>query len=121
MANEVKDPRTGISYKTGMTTTTRREKVDANFKILGLMQQLAVIDRGLTDPPGSPSDGDAYIPLATATGDWAGHENDIAIWVDNDSAWTFLTPSEGWLCWINDEDVLSGFDGTDWTAGIALV
>ena len=117
---EVQDPRTGIWYGFDLGYSTWKTKMDANLKLLGLMQQFAVIDRNLATPPGSPSDGDAYIVADSATGDWATHEGDIAIYVDADSAWTFLTPVEGWVCWINDEDLLSGWNGTFWTNGIEL-
>jgi hypothetical protein len=46
-------------------------------------------------PPGSPSDGDCYIVSATATGDWAGHEDDIAAYIG--TGWEFFTPEVGWI------------------------
>ena len=36
----------------------------------------------LDTPPGSPDKGDRYLVIATAGGDWAGHETDIA-WCSN--------------------------------------
>jgi thioesterase domain-containing protein len=28
--------------------------------------------------------------------------------------WVYLTPLEGWQCWINDENEVYRFDGTNW-------
>lgn len=52
--------------------------------------QTGVLDRDLTTPPGSPSEGDAYIVDSPATGAWAGHENEIAFFFDG--IWNFLAP-----------------------------
>jgi len=78
---------------------------------LAVMAQTVVEDRDLTTPPGSPSSGQVYIPKATATGSWAGHEDDLAIY---DSGWVFLTPDEGWIVYLQDEDLMIFWDGTYW-------
>lgn len=75
--------------------------------------QRPIIDRDLTAPPGGESKGDKYIPAATATGAWAGLENDIVTY-DGVSAWLNDTPSEGWMTWAQDEDELLVFNGTAW-------
>jgi hypothetical protein len=76
--------------------------------------QLAVVSRGLTAPPGSPVEGDRYIPAATATGAWAGQENKIAHWVDG--AWAFYAPRKGWLSGIDDEDIAVRYNGAAWVS-----
>lgn len=81
---------------------------------LDALVQLAVIDRDLTAPPGSPSDGDRYIPASGATGDWAGWDLNIAWYVDG--VWSKLVPREGWLAWVADEDALLVWDGAAWSA-----
>lgn len=81
-------------------------------RALDALTQLAVIHRDLTAPPSSPSDGDRYIPAVSATGSWMGHDNQIAAW--QDGGWVFLTPLEGWLAWIADENVVA-WDGSSWT------
>jgi len=73
--------------------------------------QRPVLDR-LTTPPGSPSKGDRYLIIATATDDWAGHEDKIT-WY-NGSTWKFDTPSEGWKVWVSDEDVYYVYNGAAW-------
>ena len=81
----------------------------------GLDWQDSVLDKELNAPPGSPSTGDRYLvsyPAAAATGDWAGHDNEIAEW--NGTAWEFTVTSEGMAMWIEDEDVIYTYNGTDW-------
>jgi hypothetical protein len=82
------------------------------LRVLDAAIQLSVLDRDLTAPPGSPSDGDRYIPASGATGDWSSKDLNIAAW--QDGAWAFLVPREGWLCWVADEDVLLVWDGAAW-------
>ena len=82
------------------------------LRVLDAAVQLSVIDRDLTAPPGSPGDGDRYIPASGATGAWSGKDLNIAAY--QDGAWAFLVPREGWLCWVADEDVLLVWDGSAW-------
>lgn len=71
----------------------------------------AVKDRDLTAPPGSPADGDVYLVAAGATGDWAGHDDEIAhYW----SGWLFTSPREGFRLWVEDEDLEIYYDGSAW-------
>jgi len=72
---------------------------------------LRVIDRNLTAPPGSPSEGDLYIPKATATGDWATHELDLAFWING--SWRFISTSdaEDMTLYVIDEDIIIRSNG----------
>jgi len=76
---------------------------------LDTLVQLAVADKDLTAPPGSPTTGDRYIVGASATGDWASKDNQIATY-DGDG-WVFRAPNTGWLCWVEDEGELYFYDG----------
>ncbi len=67
------------------------------LRMLDTLVQLSVIDASLTAPPGSPAEGDRYIVAATATGAWAGEEDNVAVYVDG--GWQFLTPDVGWLAY----------------------
>lgn len=78
--------------------------------------QNAVLDKDLTAPPGGPSTGDRYIVASVATGAWAGQEDDIAEW--NGTSWDFITPSEGFIVYIDDENSAYTFDGAAWVMGI---
>lgn len=98
----------------------------ANWQRLGRVGfHLSIIDRDLTSPPGSPADGDRYIVGGGATGDWAGEDDNIAVF-DADAStageWVFYTPSEGWVAYIEDEEKLSAYKGASvgWSAGIAI-
>ncbi|MEJ2227035.1 MAG: DUF2793 domain-containing protein [Alphaproteobacteria bacterium] len=73
---------------------------------------LSVLDRDLSGPPDTLSDGDRYLVASGSFGDWANHDGHIAAW--QDGAWNFYTPREGWTCHIADEDVLIVFDGASW-------
>lgn len=57
------------------------------------------ISMALTDPPASPADGDTYVVAATATGDWAGHEDEVAVWDEAGGAWQFTAPVDGQTIW----------------------
>jgi hypothetical protein len=50
----------------------------------------------VSTPPVSPTDGDRHIVGQSATGDWLGHDGEIATWDATGSAWTFETPQERW-------------------------
>jgi hypothetical protein len=70
-------------------------------------------DRDLATPPGSPADGDCYLVAASPTGAWTGKAAKIAFYVN--TAWVFITVIEGFTAWVNDENVLVGYDGAAWS------
>ena len=82
------------------------------LRILDGLVQLSVLDRVLAAPPGSPADGDRYIVGSGATGDWAGWDGDIALWVDG--AWFRLPPKPGWRAWVESEQTLWVYVGSAW-------
>lgn len=82
------------------------------LRVLDAAVQLSVLDRGLTAPPGSPSDGDRYIVASGGSGAWASKDLNIAVW--QDGAWAFLVPREGWRCWVEDESTALIWDGAAW-------
>jgi hypothetical protein len=73
---------------------------------------LAVEDKDLTSPPGSPADGARYIPKATATGAWSGKEGYVAHYVDG--AWEFYPPREGFIAYMRDEDLAYFYNSSAW-------
>ena len=79
---------------------------------LDAVVQLSVKDRDLTSPPGSPSDGDRYIPASGASGDWQDWDFNIAWYVDG--VWTKLVPRGGWIAFVEDEGLVLIHDGTNW-------
>lgn len=93
--------------------------VNTALRVLDCLTQLVIIDRDLTEPPSgssSPGEGDCYIPASPADGDWAGHEDDVAMFIGG--AWVFRTPEVGWRGYVLDEDTDVRFLGgsTGWEA-----
>lgn len=86
---------------------------------LDALVQLAVLDRNLSAPPGSPAEGARYIVAASPTGAWAGHANHITAWLDG--AWRFFIPGNGWLAWVVDEAALLAWNGSAWVDALSAV
>lgn len=101
---------TDISDQQANAETTHNEAV----RLLEAMASRDVIDRDLTAPPGSESDGDTYIVAATGTGDWAGRDNHLAVYVTD--AYQFIAPQEGNEVYLADEDVAVFWNGSAWIA-----
>lgn len=100
-----------VEWKVGM---------DANMLILGrAFGQFSIIDRDLSSPPGSPTDGDKYIVASGASGAWTSQEDNVVVW--DGSQWIFYAPSVGWLGYLVDEQKLTVFKtGSGWSTGIAI-
>lgn len=86
----------------------------------GGANRFTVADR-VTAPPGTCADGAQYIIIATATGAFAGKENQIAQAVGTNAAsgWYYRTPGtldEGLAAYVQDEDTEYLWDGTAWGA-----
>lgn len=77
---------------------------------------LLIQDRDLTAPPGSPVDATAYIVHATATGAWAGHNGEVAYWLDDAGAWQFASPWEGLQIRVVDEAANFQWNGSSFTS-----
>ncbi len=92
--------------------------VNEAFATLDGIVQLSVIDTDLTSPPGSPAQGNRYIVAATATGDWAGEEGQVAVY--DGGAWVFRNPRAGWRAWVEDEGRQILHDGSSWIDAIAV-
>lgn len=89
------------------------------LNLLDAVVQLAVLDRDLAAPPGLPAQGARYLVATGATGAWAGHANQIAVFLDG--GWTFFAPSSGWLAWVIDEAALLAWNGSAWVDALAAV
>ncbi|MFZ5930883.1 MAG: DUF2793 domain-containing protein [Pseudomonadota bacterium] len=92
-----------------------QKHVTVNDTLSGLdtLVQLAVLDRDLTAPPGSPAEGDRYLVANSPSGAWAGQAGKIAAW--QAGAWVFRTPRNGWKAWVADEALPVFYDGGAWT------
>lgn len=104
---------TGLAAGSANGDSIRYEQLqDVIDSIANLEFQDSVIDR-VTAPPGLPSAGDRYLIIATATGDFAGKEDQIAEW--NGSAWVYTIPAVGFFLSVDDEnDRLYYYTGSAW-------
>jgi len=85
---------------------------------LDTLTQLAVLDRDLNTPPGSPDVNMRYIVGPTPTGAWAGKANQVTAW--DGATWQFHVPQPGWLAFVLDENGLLAWSGTAWEATLGL-
>jgi len=92
---------------------TTKQYVDDLVQVLDWQE--SVKDKDLLAPPGGPTLGDRYIVAVsgTATGAWAGHEDNIAEW--NGTSWDFQVPNEGFASYVEDEDSVYFYDGVEWS------
>lgn len=82
------------------------------LQVLDALVQLAVADSDRTAPPAIPGEGDRHIVAAGATGDWSGHEGEIAAFLSG--GWVFIPPHRGFVALDAMENRLLIHDGTDW-------
>ncbi len=91
------------------------------------MVQPRVKDKDLTTPPGSPANGDMYIPAPGATGAWAPFVGRLVRWFTAQSvasSWESYVPKKGWRVHVEDENVDYQHNGTTWvitSAGVGNV
>ncbi|HET7409350.1 MAG TPA: DUF2793 domain-containing protein [Paracoccaceae bacterium] len=73
--------------------------------------------RDLAVPPASPADGEAFIVDQGASGDWAGHEGALALFLNG--GWEFVAPWEGASYWVASERLQVTHAGGVWVEGRA--
>lgn len=81
---------------------------------LDILVQMAAVSDSQDSAPLSAAEGDCFLIPQGASGAWAGHSDNIALWQDGN--WAFLTPQPGWRIFVLSSRVLRVFDGTDWHA-----
>lgn len=82
---------------------------------LDLAAQATVSAAGMTDPPAEPGLGEAWILGESATGEWAGHDGEIAGWTAG--GWRFLAPFEGMRAWVSGSGGFALFAEGEWRLG----
>jgi hypothetical protein len=113
------EPRSGLYHGWILGESGWNAQMAANLLRLGRFGfHLSAKDRNLATPPATPATGDTYIIAAAATGAWAGKESQVTIW--SGSAWEFGDPRVGWLCYVEDEEVLSAYKAAGWSTGVAI-
>lgn len=85
------EPITGRTYQEPNSVQTDALQND-ELNYFAAWVNCAALSVGDTAPPGSPANGDRYIVGASATGAWAGHDDDLAVYR---GGWQFYTPNEG--------------------------
>lgn len=93
---------------------THNEAIQA----LDALVQAVVESRTVTAPPATPLSGEAYLVPAAATGAWAGHADELAVF--QASAWLFHDPAPGWQVWCKADQALLVFHAGAWTPLAAL-
>lgn len=69
--------------------------VNSAVRAIEMLAAQVVKAKGTTTPPGSPSDGDAYIVGSSATGAWSGWDARVAFRIGG--AWSSIVPKTGML------------------------
>lgn len=82
---------------------------------LDALAQLTLASRAAGAPPADPTEGVVYAVPPGATGDWAGADGQLALFLNG--GWALITPQIGWRAWIADEGGPARFDGTTWITG----
>lgn len=71
--------------------------INTAIRMLEALSARVLTDRTLTAPPGSPADGGVYYINGTGTGAWAGHADELALYIAG--VWKFVVPKNGWVFW----------------------
>jgi len=77
---------------------------------LDALVQTVVQGIGATTPPLTPAEGDVWALGVGAVNDWAGHDDELAVW--SNGGWYFIPPMAGWQVAIGSE--LRLWNGTGW-------
>jgi hypothetical protein len=86
--------------------------------LLDALTHLTVESRALSAPPGSPTEGNSYIPASGAGGAWSGWDGQIVLY--SGGAWVRITPVPGMKAWIRAERLTVTYEDGLWRDGIAL-
>lgn len=107
-------PRLGLPW---LMPAQAQKHVTVNESLgrLDALVQAAVQSRTEAAQPAAPSEGDAWVLPAGASGSaWAGFaQNDIAYF--QDGAWRRIAARAGLTAWVADEAALVMFDGAEWS------
>lgn len=91
-----------------------KDNLNDFLKVFDSLSHPLVLDRNLSAPPASPAQGATYIVGASATGAWAGKENNLALHYYG--RWFFVAPWKGVTAYVDDEAAEVRWEGSAWTA-----
>lgn len=106
-------PKTGLLIH-GALGDLHHTELMKRWRGLDILLQPVVINMTTTTPPGSPADGDIYIPATGASGAWTGHVGKFARYSSVATAWEFITPANGWVLIDNSTGHRYQHNGTNW-------
>lgn len=84
-------PNSGIPY-VPEGTLDPAAGLNLSLDVIDALVQTAVITMALTAPPGSPANGDLYVPATPATGAWTGLEDYLVRYRAEGSFWQSFAP-----------------------------
>lgn len=86
------------------------------LQVIDALLHLAVEDRVTTAPPTTVEgdEGKRWIVGASATGDWAGHDGEIAL-CTAPGLWRFIPAREGFEAWVVDASEKVRYSGGSWS------
>ena len=114
----IQEPRNGLYYNWESGEAGWGDSLNGDLLDLGISKYLSVTNMTTTVPPGSPTLGDTYVVDTAATGLWAGHDGEVAVWANPvgpgtpTPEWIFLAPNSGWLIFDESSSQLHAHNGT---------
>lgn len=82
---------------------------------IDLVLHPAVEGSPAADPPSSPAIGQCWIVAASGTGDWQGHDGQLAMW--SEGGWRFAAPAPGMIAWNKAAGLPLLWNGSQWKDG----
>lgn len=100
-----------------LQTAQAQKEITHNTAIatLDMLVQAVVEDVPLASPPPAPVEGTAYIVSAGATGDWAGQDDALALYLNG--AWQFQAPFDGLSVWLKFYGKTISYSSGAWRIG----
>src|SRR4030095_2123817 len=95
--------------------------LNETLRLLDTLVQLAIVDRDLNAPPGSPNEGQRWIVKASPSppGTRARHGTHNA--PCQAGGWVFCVPQTGWFAYLIDEGTLIAWNGSAWVNALAML
>lgn len=110
-----RDPTDSTSAHDGISVIVTLD--GSRYKTNDVEMPRAVLSRTVTAPPGAPALGDAYLVPGGATGVWAAHEDEVALYTAR--GWAYQIAERGHLLFIEAEGGYVHFNESDtWENGL---
>lgn len=121
MATPVKFPSSTMNFALPLLSIGQAQKEFFINQALSIVDALlqGAIDGSSATPPAEPNVGGCYRVLANADADWAGRDDQIALWIGG--SWTFVDPKPGMKLHDRGAATTLFFDGEWQTPGAATL